>query len=99
MELVLDRVLKQYGNKIAVDRISTVFQPGVIGLLGANGAGKTTLMRESSIRPFCVAEWIRFTIYAWAIALLAALRLSFLGAISAVLIILSFSFLTVYRTL
>ena len=45
MELVLDRVTKQYGNKIAVDRISTVFRPGVIGLLGANGAGKTTLMR------------------------------------------------------
>ena len=45
MELVLDRVSKQYGNKIAVDRISAVFSPGVIGLLGANGAGKTTLMR------------------------------------------------------
>lgn len=45
MELVLDRVSKQYGNKIAVDRISTIFRPGVIGLLGANGAGKTTLMR------------------------------------------------------
>ena len=45
MELVLDRVSKQYGNKIAVDRISAVFRPGVIGLLGANGAGKTTLMR------------------------------------------------------
>ena len=45
MELVLDRVSKQYGNKIAVNRISTVFRPGVIGLLGTNGAGKTTLMR------------------------------------------------------
>lgn len=45
MELVLDRVSKQYGNKIAVDRISTAFRAGVIGLLGANGAGKTTLMR------------------------------------------------------
>ena len=45
MELVLDRVSKQYQNKIAVDRISTILRPGVIGLLGANGAGKTTLMR------------------------------------------------------
>lgn len=45
MELVLDRVSKQYANKIAVDRISVSLQPGVIGLLGANGAGKTTLMR------------------------------------------------------
>ena len=45
MEVVLDRVSKQYQNKIAVDRISTTLQPGVIGLLGENGAGKTTLMR------------------------------------------------------
>lgn len=45
MELVIDRVSKQYKNKIAVDRISVKFQKGVYGLLGANGAGKTTLMR------------------------------------------------------
>lgn len=45
MELKLDRVTKQYSNKIAVDRISVSLKPGVIGLLGANGAGKTTLMR------------------------------------------------------
>ena len=45
MELVLDRVTKQYKNKIAVDRVSYVMHPGVYGLLGANGAGKTTLMR------------------------------------------------------
>lgn len=45
MELVLDRVSKQYSNKIAVDRQSATLKPGVIGLLGANGAGKTTLMR------------------------------------------------------
>lgn len=45
MELVIDRVSKQYKNKIAVDRISLKLQPGVYGLLGANGAGKTTLMR------------------------------------------------------
>lgn len=45
MELLLDRVSKQYKNKIAVDGISAKISPGVIGLLGANGAGKTTLMR------------------------------------------------------
>lgn len=45
MELVLDRVSKQYQNKIAVDRINLGLGSGVIGLLGANGAGKTTLMR------------------------------------------------------
>lgn len=45
MELVIDRLSKQYKNKIAVDRISVRLQTGVYGLLGANGAGKTTLMR------------------------------------------------------
>lgn len=45
MELIIDRVSKQYQNKIAVDRISLRLQKGVYGLLGANGAGKTTLMR------------------------------------------------------
>lgn len=45
MELIIDRVSKQYKNNIAVDRISIKLQKGVYGLLGANGAGKTTLMR------------------------------------------------------
>ena len=45
MELVIDRLSKQYQSKIAVDRISLKLKPGVYGLLGANGAGKTTLMR------------------------------------------------------
>lgn len=45
MELVLDRLSKQFQNKIAVDRVSLRLGPGVTGLLGANGAGKTTLMR------------------------------------------------------
>ncbi|MDO5120066.1 MAG: ABC transporter ATP-binding protein [Coriobacteriales bacterium] len=45
MELTLDRLTKQFGSKIAVDRVSAKLTPGVTGLLGANGAGKTTLMR------------------------------------------------------
>lgn len=45
MELVIDRLSKQYKNKIAVDRVSLRLKPGIYGLLGANGAGKTTLMR------------------------------------------------------
>ena len=45
MELTLDRLTKQFGSKIAVDRVSATLTPGVTGLLGANGAGKTTLMR------------------------------------------------------
>lgn len=45
MELVIDRLSKQYKNKIAVDRVSVKLNKGVYGLLGANGAGKSTLMR------------------------------------------------------
>ena len=45
MKLSVDRITKQYNNKIAVDRISFDLTEGVTGLLGANGAGKTTLMR------------------------------------------------------
>ena len=40
MELIIDRVTKQYKNKIAVDRVSANLHTGVTGLLGANGAGK-----------------------------------------------------------
>lgn len=45
MELTVDRLTKQYKNKIAVDRVSCRFRQGVYGLLGGNGAGKTTFMR------------------------------------------------------
>jgi len=45
MELVIDRISRQYKNKIAVDRVSAKLGRGVHGLLGENGAGKTTLMR------------------------------------------------------
>lgn len=45
LELKLDRVTKQYKNKMVVDHVSETFTGGVYGLLGENGAGKTTLMR------------------------------------------------------
>lgn len=45
MELCIDRLTKQYENKITVDRVSLQLTNGVYGLLGANGAGKTTFMR------------------------------------------------------
>ena len=48
MILKVDRITKQYKNKIAVDRVSFDLSEGVTGLLGANGAGKTTLMRMMS---------------------------------------------------
>ncbi|CAM4422000.1 ABC transporter ATP-binding protein [Paenibacillus tarimensis] len=44
--LVVDKVVKQYGDKTAVNGISLeVGQGEIYGLLGANGAGKTTTMR------------------------------------------------------
>ena len=45
MELRIDRVSKQYKNKLAVDRVSLELHEGVYGLLGENGAGKTSLIR------------------------------------------------------
>lgn len=45
MELVIDRLTKQFQNKVAVDRVSLHLHNGVFGLLGTNGAGKTTIMR------------------------------------------------------
>lgn len=45
MELRIESIRRQFGDKIAVDDVSLSITPGVWGLLGANGAGKTTLMR------------------------------------------------------
>jgi ABC-2 type transport system ATP-binding protein len=44
--LKVEQVVKQYGDKTAVNRLSFEVSEGEIyGLLGANGAGKTTTMR------------------------------------------------------
>ncbi|UWD47317.1 ABC transporter ATP-binding protein [Clostridioides difficile] len=45
MELSLERLTKQYDNKIIVDRIEFKLSEGIYGFLGENGAGKTTLIR------------------------------------------------------
>jgi len=45
MELQFINVTRNYGGKIAVNRVNYTLKPGLYGLLGANGAGKTTLIR------------------------------------------------------
>lgn len=45
MDLVIDKLSKNYGKKKAVAEFTAEFKKGVNGLLGANGSGKTTLMR------------------------------------------------------
>lgn len=45
MRLSMERLSKQFKNKIAVDRVDLELEEGVYGFLGANGAGKTTLMQ------------------------------------------------------
>lgn len=45
MELEIENLTKQYGNKMAIQNVSCILKPGVVRLLGANGAGKSTLMR------------------------------------------------------
>lgn len=45
MKLTMERLTKQFKNKIAVDRVSMELKEGIYGFLGANGAGKTTLMQ------------------------------------------------------
>ena len=56
MELIIDRLSKQYKNKIAVDRISIKLEKGVYGLLGANGADLGTLQerKANQLQPLCV---------------------------------------------
>src|SRR5579875_2272805 len=42
----IDGLTKRYGDKVAVDQLSFVVEPGVVtGFLGPNGAGKSTTMR------------------------------------------------------
>jgi ABC-2 type transport system ATP-binding protein len=39
----VENLSKRYGEKLAVDRLDFVVQPGVVtGFLGPNGAGKST---------------------------------------------------------
>ena len=44
MELRIEGLTKQYGQKKALDAFSVTFTEGLYGILGANGEGKSTLM-------------------------------------------------------
>ncbi len=43
--LHMEDVVKTFGQVKAVDGVSLVLEPGVVGLIGHNGAGKSTLMQ------------------------------------------------------
>ncbi len=45
MSVTLDKFTITYGDMVAVDSITAVFQPGATGLLGVNGAGKSSLIK------------------------------------------------------
>ena len=45
MELKLQNITKNYGDKIALENINAVLECGIYGLLGPNGAGKSTLIK------------------------------------------------------
>lgn len=50
MELIIDKLSKNYGKHTALQDITLSSGPGLLGLLGSNGAGKTTLMRIIATR-------------------------------------------------
>lgn len=43
--VVVDGVVKRYGRRTVLDRVSLDVPPGITGLVGPNGAGKSTLVR------------------------------------------------------
>jgi ATPase subunit of ABC transporter with duplicated ATPase domains len=54
-------IVKRYGRRTVLDRVSLVVRPGITGLVGPNGAGKSTLVKsilglvrlaEGSVRVF-----------------------------------------------
>ena len=44
MEIKIQDLKKNYGQKTVLDNISLTIGNGMFGLLGRNGAGKTTLL-------------------------------------------------------
>lgn len=53
-------VSKRYGSTVALDRVSTTLNPGLVyGLFGRNGAGKTTLMSILDAQSFPTGGSVR----------------------------------------
>lgn len=44
MEMKIQKLMKSYGNKVALNNFSVTLTKGIYGILGPNGAGKSTLM-------------------------------------------------------
>ena len=44
MELHIENLSKNYGEKLALDKFTYTFKEGTYAILGPNGAGKSTLM-------------------------------------------------------
>ena len=55
MELAIDRLTKQYQNKIAVDRISLRLNTGIYGLLGCDVQENNSY--ENDLRYFETHKW------------------------------------------
>ena len=45
MELKLQNITKNYGEKVVLKDINVQMESGIYGLLGPNGAGKSTLIK------------------------------------------------------
>lgn len=45
MELKLQNITKNYGEKVVLKDINVQLESGIYGLLGPNGAGKSTLIK------------------------------------------------------
>lgn len=49
MSLVFENLTKSYGSLVAIDRVSTSFEPDhIYGIIGPNGAGKSTLINMTA---------------------------------------------------
>jgi len=46
LPVLLDGVVKRYGDRTVLDGVSLEVTPGITGLVGPNGAGKSTLVRS-----------------------------------------------------